>query len=285
MTFEHPFDPADATAMATLRAFLAANPITMTRASYDQLLEQIPDCDGVEYERGVLGGVPGVWCRPLESRVDATLLYFHGGVYVFGSAHAYRHIAGHLAARAGLATFVVDYRLAPEHPFPAAVEDARTVAGAIDGSIAVAGDSAGGGLALVLLADRTRRPLRGLLLSPWLDLALTGDSMVSRAADDPLLSRSALERGVVAYLAGRSARDPLASPLYSDLRDLPSTQVHVGTAEVLLDDSLRLAERASIDLHVWEGLPHTFLRNARTLVGARAALDLAGAFLAGTPCG
>jgi acetyl esterase/lipase len=199
------------------------------------------------------------------------MLYFHGGVYVFGSAHAYRHLAGQLAARAG----------SPRRTS----RDPRAVAGAIAGPLVVAGDSAGGGLALALLADRTRRPLRGLLLSPWLDLALTGDSMVSRAADDPLLSRAALERGVAAYLPGGNTREPLASPLYDDLRELPPTQVHVGTAEVLLDDARRLAERASIELHVWDGLPHTFVRNVHTLIGARVALDLAGTFLAGAPCG
>ena len=200
---------------------------------------------------------------------------------MFGSANAYRHFAGQIAARAGLTTFVVEYRLAPEHPFPAAVEDTRAVAAGLDSAFAVAGDSAGAALALLLLADRARRPLRGLLLSPWIDLALAGVSMTSRAAEDPLLSRAALERGGAAYLNGRSSRDPIASPLYGDLRELPPTQVHVGTAEVLLDDSIRLAAETPIELHVWDGMPHTFLRNVRTMVAARAALDLAGQFLGG----
>ncbi len=276
----HPIDPSDVAAMAALRAFLAANPIPMTRASYDQILEQIPDFPGVQYERAVVGGVPGVWCRPPVARANASLLYFHGGVYVFGSAWAYRHFVGQLAACAGVSAFAADYRLAPEHRFPAAIEDARAAFNALPGSVSVAGDSAGAALALGLLAERTRRPAAGVLLSPWTDLALSGESLVTRAAEDPLLSRQALQLGVTEYLHGQTALDPLASPLYADLSSLPPVQVHVGTAEVLLDDSLRLAERANVDLHVWEGMPHTFLRNVRTMLAARAALDLAGQFIA-----
>jgi acetyl esterase/lipase len=276
----HPLDAADATAMAGLRAFLSNNPVALSRAVYDQLHEQIPDAAGLAYQRGELGGVPGVWCRPPAARAGAALLYFHGGVYRYGSAWAYRHFAGQLAARAGLDTFVVDYRLAPEHRFPAAVEDARAAFAALDGAVAVAGDSAGAALALALLAGRARPPAAGLLLSPWTDLALTGESLISRAAQDPLLTRAALQQGATEYLAGQSPREPLASPLYADLSSLPPVQLHVGTAEILLDDSLRLAARTALDLHVWEGMPHTFLRNLRTLGAARAALDLAGQFLA-----
>jgi len=273
-------DPSDVPAMTGFRGFLANNPITMTRAVYDQLLEQIPDFQGVQYERAVVGGVSGVWCRPPAARANAALLYFHGGVYVFGSAWAYRHFVGQLAARAGVSTFVADYRLAPEHRFPAAVEDARAAFRALDGAVSVAGDSAGAALALALLADQARQPASGVLLSPWTDLALTGESMTTRAAEDPLLTRAALELGATAYLAGQNHLDPLASPLYADLSSLPPIQVHVGTAEILLDDSLRLAARATVDLHVWEGMPHTFLRNARSMVAARTALDLAGQFIA-----
>lgn len=275
----HSLDPADAAAMVALRRFLAANPITMTRAAYDGILEQIPEFEGVRYERDVVGGVAGVWCRPPAARADAVLLYFHGGVYVFGSAYAYRHFVGQLAARAGIAAFVPDYRLAPEHRFPAAVEDAQMVFRALDGTIAVAGDSAGGGLAMALLADRARRPVAGVLLSPWTDLALTGESIVTRAAEDPLLTRAALELGATAYMHGQDLRDPVASPLYGEFAGLPPIQVHVGTAEILLDDARRFAARTALELHVWEGMPHVFLRNVRTMVAARAALDLAGQFL------
>jgi epsilon-lactone hydrolase len=105
--------------------------------------------------------------------------------------------------------------------------------------------------------------------SPWTDLALTGESIETRAAEDPLLTRAALQHGVTGYLSGQNPRDPLASPLYAEHESLPPTQIHVSTAEILLDDSLRLAARVAVDLHVWEGMPHTFLRNARTMVAAR----------------
>jgi acetyl esterase/lipase len=278
----HQLTAADGVAMTTLRARLAANPITITRASYDALVEQTPAADGVEYSDSCVGGVPGVWCVPPLRKEGAAMLYLHGGVYRLGTARAFRHFVGHLAGKSGVAAFVADYRLAPEHPFPAAFEDARaahrelvTQFGA--GQVAVVGDSAGGGLALSLLQEEQPAAC-GVLLSPWTDLALTGRSIEAKAAEDPLLTRAALENGVRQYLGGQDARDPRASPIYRSTGRTP-IQVHVGTAEILLDDALRLSSSDAIEVHVWEGMPHVFPRSIALFEAARAAHDVIAAFL------
>jgi monoterpene epsilon-lactone hydrolase len=237
----------------------------------------------VEYREARVGGIAGTWCIPPSPRTSAAMLYLHGGAYLLGSARAFRHVAGQLAARAGISAFVADYRLAPEHPFPAAWEDARSAHLALAGEfgmerVAIAGDSAGGGLALALLVAQKRAPC-GLLLSPWADLSLTAASIETKATEDPVLSRGALEAGARHYLRGHDARDTRASALFGAIEPLPRLQVHVGTAEILLDDSVRLAALASAEVHVWEGMPHVFPRSVTTFEAARRALDLAGSFL------
>jgi monoterpene epsilon-lactone hydrolase len=293
----HPLDVADAATIAAMRAAMAAHPMEPSREAYDWLLEQTPDAEGVSYEAGSVGGVRGVRARPAVAKPRAAILYVHGGAYVLGSAQAYRHFAGQVAARAGIPAFVPDYRLAPEHPFPAAVVDARAaLAGlrSLEGgleALAIVGDSAGGGLGLAILAEASRAAksasgddprMAGALFSPWTDLALTGESLVGRAAEDPLLKVAVLDGGSAQYLAGHDARDPLASPLYADFARLPPVQVHVGTAEILLDDARRLSASDAFEVHVWEGVVHVFPNNVATLKAAREALDLTGAFLART---
>jgi acetyl esterase/lipase len=156
------------------------------RVAFDELMEKTPAADGVTYQEAEMGGVTGWWCRPDEAVAGAAILYFHGGAYVVGSARAYRHFAGQVAARAKVAAFVPDYGLAPEHPFPAAVDEAQAGYGGLVEKgfrkIALAGDSAGGGLALVLLSfpvARSRdgsalRPVGAAVMSPWTDLTLSG---------------------------------------------------------------------------------------------------------------
>lgn len=296
----HPQIAEDRTVMATMRAQVEPFKGTMTgpeaREAYDAIMEQTPDAPGVTYEQGAVGGVPGIWCRPQTAAPEAVILYLHGGAYVLGSAHAYRHLAGQIAMRANTATFVPDYRLAPEDPFPAAVDDAmaayRGLVAAGARMIAIAGDSAGGGLALAVLAITRAEALAGkgvgpraaVAFSPWTDLALTGRSMEERADDDPILTPAMLATTAASYLQGHDSRDPLASPLNGGLADLPPIQIHVGTSEILLDDARRYVERARREggdatAHIWEGMPHVFPASVGTLDAAERALETVAAFL------
>jgi monoterpene epsilon-lactone hydrolase len=266
------------------------------RPIFDEVMEHTPDAPGVTDEEGAVGGVRGVWCRPQSPRPGVALLYLHGGAYVLGSAHAYRHFVGQIAVRANAAAFVAEYRLAPEHAFPAAVDDARAVYRGLgeQGSqrIVIIGDSAGGGLSLVLLAvaqaeavaGRGLAPAAAIVMSPWTDLALTGPSLQGRAEDDPLVTKEMLATAGASYLLNQNPRAPLASPLYGTLKGLPAIQLHVGTREVLLDDTLRYAARAreeGVDAtaHVWEGMTHVFPTSVGSLDAAGQALDLMATFL------
>jgi acetyl esterase/lipase len=220
----------------------------------------------------------------------------HGGWFNFGTASAYRNLVGHIASSAGARAFIPDYRLAPEHPFPAAVTDVEACyRGLVDkgiNRIAVVGDSAGGNLALVLLSIAGAHahkgdvaPVGAVAISPVTDLALTGESYETRAEADPYFTRSQVAGLVAAYLGHADPKNPLASPLYGDLSGLPPIRVHVGDDELLLDDSRRYVERAvaagvDAELDVWMGMPHGFVTGTREFDAARRALDAVGAFLA-----
>lgn len=212
-----------------------------------------------------------------------------------GSAAAYRSFVGHIAARAGMAAFVADYPLAPETPFPAAFDQAcaayRGLLAAGHRGVVLAGDSAGGGLTLAVLAALAadgavvERPLAAIVMSPWIDLALGGDSIAERAGVDPLLTREGLAGAAAAYLGGHDPGDPRACALAAPMRGLPPVQIHVGENEILSDDATRYAaavERAggTAELHVWEGMIHVFPVNVTLLAAARRALELMGAFAA-----
>jgi acetyl esterase/lipase len=240
------------------------------------------------------GGRPAEWVAAPGASAERALLYLHGGGYCIGSLNSHRQLAADLSRAAGLRVLLLDYRLAPEHPFPAAVDDAvAAYRFLLDGGLdrrrlAIAGDSAGGGLtAATLLALRDRDlPLPGAaaLLSPWLDLTQSGESMESRAAADPMVQRDPLQKMADAYLNGADARTPLASPLFADLRHLPPLLIHVGTAETLLDDSRRFADRAraaGVDatLEVWEDMVHVWHAFAFVLPEARDANARIGEFL------
>jgi acetyl esterase/lipase len=222
------------------------------------------------------------------------LLYFHGGAYHIGSPATIRHLVGLLSAATKARALSVDYRLAPEHPFPAAVEDAMAayrwlLASGIDPAlIAVAGDSSGAGLALgtlVALRDAGEpMPAAAVLLSPVTDLALTGESLHTRAAADVMLKPEGILEAAGLYLAGADPRHPHASPLYADLRDLPPLLIHVGDAEMLLDDSTRLAAKATdaaveVSLEIWDEMPHVFQAFAGLLPEADRAIDHIGSWL------
>jgi epsilon-lactone hydrolase len=279
----HDLTDADRAAIVALRAQLAAKPIAITRASLDKLFGEVPSAESIEYSESSVGCVPGIWCRPKSCRAEAAMLYLHGGVFAYGSARAFCNFVGHIAVRSSVPAFVADYRLAPEHPFPAALEDARAAYGALAAHfgprhVAVAGDSAGGGLALSVLREQPAAAC-GVLLSPWTDLALAGESINSKAGDDPILTRAGLEAAVRQYLGDQDSRDPRTSPLYGSTRGTPPIQVHVGTAEILLDDSLRLAPERRVEVHAWEGMPHVFPSSIGLFEAARAAHDLIATFL------
>jgi len=250
----------------------------------------------VSYEAATVGGVSGWWCSPPNTIEGAAILYLHGGAYVLGSASAYRNFAAQIAVRAKAVTFIPDYKLAPEHQFPGAVDDAlaayRGLSGAGYSSLALAGDSAGGGVALSLLSIATAiskdgsvlRPTVAAVMSPWTDLALAGDSIKARADADPLLTRDALQKAAKLYLGEQDLRNPQASPLYSDLAGLPPVLLPVGEDEILLDDSRRYAERinsagGTARIDVWQGMVHVFPSNVELLHAAREALDDIGEFL------
>jgi len=224
------------------------------------------------------------------------ILHVHGGWFNLGTARAYRNLVGHIASRAGADAFIPDYRLAPEHLFPAAVVDVEACYRGLGDQgikrIAVVGDSAGGNLALVLLSIAAAGAGKGLLapvgavaISPATDLALTGESFETRAEADPYFTKSQVADLIASYLGRAAPTDPLASPLYGDLRGLPPIRVHVGDDEVLLDDARRYVERATragvdAELDVWMGMPHGFVSGVREFDAAREALDAIGAFLA-----
>jgi monoterpene epsilon-lactone hydrolase len=296
----HPLVEEDRAVVSAMRARVAPFKGKMgdpgARGAFDEVMEQTPDVPGVTYGPKEIGGVAGIVCTPRAPRPATAILYLHGGAYLLGSPTAYRHLAGQFAARLNATAFVPEYRLAPEHPFPAALEDATAAyRGLVDQGvrkIVIVGDSAGGGLSLVLLsvaqseavAGRGLPPSAAVVMSPWTDLALTGESLRDRADDDPLLTAEMLSRAAGSYLGGRDPRDPRLSPLYGRLAGLPPVQLHVGTSEILLDDARRYAERAraaGVDAtaHVWEGMPHVFPASVGALHAAERSLEEMAAFI------
>jgi epsilon-lactone hydrolase len=269
---------------------IAARPV------FDEIIGHTSAPAGVEFREDTLGGVSGWWAHPAGAHIHATLLYLHGGWYAWGTSKAYRNFVGHIAARVGAPAFAPDYRLAPEHPFPAAVQDAEAVYRALlerqSGPIAIVGDSAGGGLSLVLTAAVIRErqsigtaPVGTVALSPLNDLTLSGGSWETREAADPYFTRAQGLSMAPLYVGAHDPKDPLISPVFGDLAGLPPIRIHVGEDEVLLDDSLRYVERAvaaGVDarVDVWQGMPHVFLSAAGQLAAADEALQAVGTFLA-----
>lgn len=240
----------------------------------------------------ILADVAGERLEPPQPERSAVMLYLHGGGYCVGSPQSHRPITAQLARRTGLTVYAPDYRLAPEHPYPAALNDAVSAYRALHDRgqrrIVLAGDSAGGGLALataIALRDAgLEPPLALLLFSPWTDLACSGDSMRERAARDPMLSPAALQRWAAAYLGRMAADYPLCSPLQAELAGLPPVLIQVGSDEVLLDDSRRLQARleaagVSSTISVHDGLWHDFQLHAGVLAQADEALAAAADFV------
>jgi monoterpene epsilon-lactone hydrolase len=248
----------------------------------------------VTVEKVSSGGVAAEWTSTPGVARDAAILYAHGGGYLFGSLDSHRHMVAELGRAANCVALALDYRLAPEHPFPAPVEDAVSgykyllAQGFASGRIAIAGDSAGGGLVVAaMVAIREAglpQPGGGWCLSPWVDMEALGESMATRAAADPMVQKAGILEIAKAYLGGADPRSPLAAPLYADLAGIAPLLIQVGAAETLLDDAIRLAQRAGtadvrVDLQVWPEMVHVWPLFHPELAAGKRALDEAGAWI------
>ena len=264
------------------------------RARMEELGEKFPAPADAIVEPIEAGGCPAEWVAAPTTNLNRQVLYLHGGGYVQGSPDVYRLLAYHLSRFADARVLVLDYRLAPEHVFPAPIEDSvaaykwMLAQGAHPSKITVAGDSAGGGLTIsTLVAIRDEglpMPTAGLCISPWTDLAATGDSIQTKRDIDPMLDIKTLRWFADLYLGGADANDPKASPLHADLTGLPPLLVQVGSDEILLNDATRLtarAEAAGVDatLRVWEGMMHVWPLFSALLSEGLDGLAEAGAFI------
>ncbi|MFD8430286.1 alpha/beta hydrolase [Streptomyces coelicoflavus] len=253
-----------------------------------------PAPEGVVTRRTVLGGRPALELEPDTASGPGRLLYLHGGGYLVGSPDTHAGLAGELARRAGLRALSLDYRLAPEHPFPAAVDDGLAAyrellsTGTDPRDLVLAGDSAGGGLSIAtLLAAREAglpQPAAAVLFSPWADLTLAGGSIRSKEGADPIFTEADVRAYADLYVGAGDRAAPLASPVFADLAGLPPLLVQAGANEILLDDAVRLAGRAGaadveVTLEVGPGLPHVYQLHYGRLDEADAALDRAARFL------
>ncbi|MGQ9824003.1 MAG: alpha/beta hydrolase [Desulfotomaculales bacterium] len=254
----------------------------------------------IKVEKITAEGIPAEWVDAPNAAPEGAVLYLHGGAYIMGSCNTHRGLAAKFSRAASARVLLIEYRLAPENPFPAALEDAVTAyrwllsAGFAPQCLAVAGDSAGGGLAVAALLklrdDGVPLPAAAVLMSPWTDLEGTGESVKTKAEIDPWLQAEGLRPLANLYLRDLDPRHPLASPIYADLRGLPPLLVHVGEDEILLDDSVRLVERAraagvEVTFKIWEGMWHVFQGFADVLPEGRQAIAEIGEFLKGRLCG
>jgi monoterpene epsilon-lactone hydrolase len=286
-----PIDRAIARIRAVYRSWNRETTVARMRSDWDAAFGGTTA--PVTCEQVIAGSVDGEWIQPANAPQDKAILYFHGGGFRIGSVASHRDLIAQIAVASRCRVLAMNYRLAPEHRFPAALEDALAAydwllrQGQKPANIAFAGDSAGGNLALAaMLALRERQrplPAAAVLMSPWTDLAATGPSYVSRAEADPIHQRPMILALAKNYLGGQGDPcDPLVSPLYADLADLPPLLIQVGDRETVLDDSVRLADKAraagvEVDLQVWEGMIHVFQMFGAELPEAhRAIAEIAG---------
>jgi acetyl esterase/lipase len=286
------------TEIGALRAKLASrvrsDDYRQRRKDMDAAFSQYRVAPEVTVEPVTANGVRAEWTSTPQDDRDAALLYVHGGGYVIGSLDSHRHVVSEAGRAARAWALALDYRLAPEHPFPAAVEDAVAgyryllSRGARPGRIAIAGDSAGGGLVVAaMLAIREAglaQPACGWCISPWVDMEGIGESMSSKAETDPMVQREPLLEMAKLYLGGADPRSPLAAPIYADLRGLAPLLIQVGAAETLLDDAVRLAKTAGaadvrVDLQVWPEMVHVWHLFHPELKAGRQAIEAGGAYV------
>jgi epsilon-lactone hydrolase len=285
--------------IAAIRARLAASPrpagLAERRARVDGFAARYALSPDIRIEPvPAAGAAPAEFTTSPEADPARVILFLHGGGYVSGSIASHRHMIAEAGRQARARTLALAYRLAPEHPFPAALEDALAAyrfllaAGFAPARIALAGESAGGGLALatlVSLRDSNQPlPAAAWLSSPWVDLKVCGATMQTKAAIDPLIQKPYLQELAAAYLAGADPRNPLVSPIHADLHGLPPTLVQVGSSETLLDDAVAIAARAGAaeirtTLQIWPEMIHAWHLFFPELAEGRASLAAAGAFI------
>ena len=262
--------------LITLLRSRAAPPdydIAQSRARFEKTAVFLGGAPDAKCEKVDAGGVPSEWVMAPGYDTGRAILYLHGGGYAIGSLNTHRRLAYDISAASAAKVLLIDYRLAPEHPFPAAVDDAASAwrwllqQGFAANRMAIAGDSAGGGLTIATLVNlRDKKlglPACAVAISPWVDLEGVGNSMTTRSAQDPMVQKDGLLWMAKMYLNGKDPKTPLAAPLHADLKGLPPTLVQVGTAETLLDDAIRIAEKmhaAGVDarLAIWPNQLHVF---------------------------
>jgi acetyl esterase/lipase len=284
--------------IAAIRLMLLASPRPATLAERRQRLDGLgtryavpPD---VRVEPADANGVPAEWTITPTADPSRVILFLHGGGYMSGSIASHRHMIAQAGREAGARTLALGYRLAPEDPYPAALEDAVAAyrylleQGLAPQHIAVAGESAGGGLVIAMLVSLREMglplPACTWCSSPWVDLEMSGGTMATKAAVDPLIQRPYLEQLAAAYLHGADPRGPMVSPIHADLRGLPPMLIQVGSAETLLDDAVRLAGVAGAadvptTLRIWPDMIHAWHLFYQQLEGGRQALAEVGAFM------
>jgi epsilon-lactone hydrolase len=284
--------------VASIRAMFTQDPMKMStaelRAAYDNLGAAFPVAADVKLQAEPFFSPPAEWGTAPGADSQRAILYLHGGGYVIGSLASHRSMVAELGRAARTRTLAIDYRLAPESPFPAAVDDALAAYRYLlkhdiaSSAIAVVGDSAGGGLTVATLtAIRDAglpQPACGVCISPWVDMELLGESMTTKASEDPLVNRALLKFWAETYLGKTSVRAPLANPLHADLKGIAPLLIQVGSAETLLDDSIRLAKVASaqevaVKLEAWPEMLHVWHLFHPILTDARRAIASAGAFI------
>jgi monoterpene epsilon-lactone hydrolase len=240
------------------------------------------------------GGIRGEWVEAPGAAADRVILYLHGGGYVMGSIGTHRAMVARIARASNARALLIDYRLAPEHPFPAAVDDAvaayrwLVAQGCKPGRIAIAGDSSGGGLTLATLLKLrdlgVSQPAAGVGISPWTDLEGTGESVKTKAAIDPMVTQENLSLSAKSYYANHDPKNPLISPIHADFRGLPPLLLQVGESEILLDDATRAAARAkaagvNVELEIWPEMIHVWHVFAKILPEGQQAIDKIGKFV------
>ncbi|HSD69132.1 MAG TPA: alpha/beta hydrolase [Woeseiaceae bacterium] len=264
------------------------------RKTWDELTSNLKTAPGVRRREATVGDIPCEWLVPEKCDEAPVILYLHGGIYMLGSAGTHRRMVSFIARAAGMRALIPNYRLAPEHPFPAAIEDATLIyrkmleQGIDAASMAIAGDSAGGGLTMATLLSLKNSgdplPAAAVLLSPWVDLAAKGETLKTRAGVDPWFDPDNMPEMVRRYCGNRDPKAPLISPLYGDLSGLPPLLIQVGDHEILLSDSTRLAERVtkaggSATLQVWPEMWHVFQYFIGQMPESAKAIADIGSFL------